>query len=100
MSQPINWKHPTPAESFDLWEELFESGGSWSDCDHFARAFLSRWGSSQTINVSPEEAKELVSELRAGYKFCMAEGYNDTAELLRKAAAMIELFTTPTENLQ
>lgn len=71
---------------------MFDSGGSWSDCDHFARAFLSRWGSSQTVNVSSEEAKELVSELRHQRIFHTAD--EDTAELLRKAADMIELLAT------
>lgn len=89
MSKP----HPTPAESFKLWEELFDNGSSWSECDHFARAFLARWGSPQTGNVSPEEARELVSELRYQRIFHTSDEY--TAELLKQAEDMIELLIAP-----
>lgn len=89
MSKP----HPTPAESFKLWEELFDNGSSWSECDHFARAFLARWGSPQTVNVSSEEAKELVSELRYQRIFRISD--EDTRELLKQAEEMIELLIAP-----
>lgn len=93
MSKP----HPTSAESIDLWEELFDNGSSWSECDHFARAFLARWGSPQTGNVSPEEAKELVSELI--YQLIFGISDVDVRELLKQAEEMIEILTTPAENL-